>query len=144
VADDSVNSGTNFVAGGNKPDTHFKNVNYPRDSEQTSWPILRWPKLVTIALNARRNLWRLEASKSGISSFWAFVQRQTGRELHRCGGSISPDCDGVLRLGLSRLLAAAIEQHHDDKGIIWPMPIAPYQVYLCPFTATALKSGRLP
>jgi prolyl-tRNA synthetase len=33
---------------------------------------------------------------------------------------------------LSRLLAAAIEQHHDDKGIIWPMPIAPYQVYLCP------------
>jgi len=30
------------------------------------------------------------------------------------------------------LLAAAIEQNHDDKGIVWPMPIAPYHVYLCP------------
>ena len=30
------------------------------------------------------------------------------------------------------MLAAAIEQNHDNKGIIWPLPIAPYQVYLCP------------
>ena len=30
------------------------------------------------------------------------------------------------------MLAAAIEQSHDDKGIIWPMPIAPYHIYLCP------------
>ena len=29
-------------------------------------------------------------------------------------------------------MAAAIEQNHDDKGIIWPLPIAPYQIYLCP------------
>ena len=32
----------------------------------------------------------------------------------------------------ARLLAAAVEQNHDDKGIIWPLPIAPYQVCLCP------------
>jgi prolyl-tRNA synthetase len=39
---------------------------------------------------------------------------------------------GCYGIGLGRLLAAAIEQNHDDKGIIWPMAIAPYQVYLCP------------
>jgi prolyl-tRNA synthetase len=39
---------------------------------------------------------------------------------------------GCYGLGVSRVLAGAIEQHHDDKGIVWPMPIAPYQVYLCP------------
>jgi len=39
---------------------------------------------------------------------------------------------GCYGIGLGRLLAAAVEQNHDDKGIIWPLPIAPYQVYLCP------------
>ena len=38
-------------------------------------------------------------------------------------------CNGI---GVSRLMAAAIEQHHDDDGIIWPMSIAPYQVILTP------------
>ena len=39
---------------------------------------------------------------------------------------------GTYGIGLGRLLAAAVEQNHDDKGIIWPMAIAPYHVYLCP------------
>jgi prolyl-tRNA synthetase len=39
---------------------------------------------------------------------------------------------GCYGIGLGRLLAAAVEQNHDDKGIIWPTPIAPYQIYLCP------------
>jgi len=39
---------------------------------------------------------------------------------------------GCYGIGIGRLLAAAIEQNHDDKGIIWPLPIAPYQIYLCP------------
>ena len=39
---------------------------------------------------------------------------------------------GCYGIGLGRLLSAAIEQSHDDKGIIWPLPIAPYHIYLCP------------
>jgi prolyl-tRNA synthetase len=39
---------------------------------------------------------------------------------------------GCYGIGLGRLLAAIVEQSHDDKGIIWPLSIAPYQVYLCP------------
>ena len=39
---------------------------------------------------------------------------------------------GCYGIGLGRLLAAAIEQNHDDKGIIWPLAIAPYHIYLCP------------
>jgi prolyl-tRNA synthetase len=38
---------------------------------------------------------------------------------------------GCYGIGVGRMLAAAIEQNHDDQGIIWPTPIAPYQVYLC-------------
>ncbi len=38
---------------------------------------------------------------------------------------------GCYGMGVSRLMAAAVEQNHDDKGIIWPVPIAPYHVHLC-------------
>ncbi|MBA7638175.1 Proline--tRNA ligase [subsurface metagenome] len=39
---------------------------------------------------------------------------------------------GSYGIGLGRLLAAIIEYSHDDKGIIWPLSIAPYHIYLCP------------
>jgi prolyl-tRNA synthetase len=38
---------------------------------------------------------------------------------------------GSYGIGVGRLMAAAVEQHHDDKGIIWPTSIAPYQLHLC-------------
>ena len=47
-------------------------------------------------------------------------------------GTSHPIVMGCYGIGLGRLLAAAIEQNHDDKGIIWPLPIAPYHIYLCP------------
>jgi prolyl-tRNA synthetase len=39
---------------------------------------------------------------------------------------------GCYGIGVSRVVAAAIEQHHDDRGICWPEPLAPFQVALCP------------
>jgi prolyl-tRNA synthetase len=47
-------------------------------------------------------------------------------------GDSRPVVMGCYGIGIGRLLAAAIEQNHDDKGIIWPLPIAPYQVHICP------------
>lgn len=46
---------------------------------------------------------------------------------------------GCYGIGVSRVVAAAIEQHHDDKGIIWPAAMAPFQVALCPIQVK--KSG---
>jgi len=42
---------------------------------------------------------------------------------------------GCYGIGVTRVVAAAIEQHHDDRGIIWPMAIAPFQVVLVPMNA---------
>jgi prolyl-tRNA synthetase len=54
---------------------------------------------------------------------------------------------GCYGIGLGRLLAAAVEQNHDEKGIIWPLSIAPYQVYLCPLSSdrdeVAEAAGKL-
>ena len=49
---------------------------------------------------------------------------------------------GCYGIGLGRLLAAIVEQSHDDKGTIWPLSVAPYQVYLCPLHLD--KSAVLP
>ncbi|PPD21110.1 MAG: hypothetical protein CTY24_08385 [Methylobacter sp.] len=48
---------------------------------------------------------------------------------------------GCYGIGVSRVVAAAIEQNHDDKGIIWPLSLAPFQVALCPMNLH--KSERL-
>jgi len=48
---------------------------------------------------------------------------------------------GCYGIGISRVVAAAIEQNHDDKGIIWPTNLAPFQVALCPMNMH--KSERL-
>ena len=45
-------------------------------------------------------------------------------------GENQPIVMGCYGIGVSRLVATAVEQHHDDDGILWPMAIAPYQVHV--------------
>jgi prolyl-tRNA synthetase len=133
VADDSVTTGINFVAGANKADTHLKNVNYPRD--------FRADLVADIALarggDSCPGCGGKLKSTHGIEVGHIF---KLGTVISEKVGALYVDASGVSRpivmgsygIGLGRLMAAAIEHSHDDKGIIWPLAIAPYQVYLCP------------
>lgn len=132
IADDSVTTGTNFVAGGNQPDTHIKNVNYPRDFTADV--------VADIALahagDKCTGCGGTFASKRGIEVGHVFklgtVYSRTFEAVFLDEkGDIQPTIMGCYGLGLSRLMAGAIEQYHDDKGIIWPVSIAPYHVYIC-------------
>jgi prolyl-tRNA synthetase len=49
---------------------------------------------------------------------------------------------GSYGIGITRLLGAAIEQNHDDKGIIWPATIAPFEVVICPVNYRQSESVR--
>ena len=133
IADDSITSGANFVAGANKPDTHFRNVNYPRDFKVD---------LVTDIARARagdkcpRCGGKL-SSAHGIEvghvfKLGTFLSEKLGASFIDPKGGAQPIVMGCYGIGLGRLLAAAIEQSHDDKGIIWSLPLAPYHIYLCP------------
>jgi prolyl-tRNA synthetase len=131
------------VAGGNKPDTHIKNVNYPRDFKADI--------ITDIALAAAGDTCAKCGGKfvsmRGIEVGHIFVlgtlySSKFGTNYIDSAGVSHPCVMGCYGLGLSRLLAAAIEQHHDDKGIIWPMPIAPYQVYLCPLYRDGTAVGE--
>ncbi|TES82781.1 MAG: proline--tRNA ligase [Dehalococcoidia bacterium] len=140
IADDSVNSGTNFVAGGNKPETHLKNVNYPRDFKAD---------IVADIASARAG-----DKCPGCGSALVSTQGIEVGHIFKLGTAYSQKFDasfidekgkphpmvmGCYGLGLSRLMAAVIEQHHDEKGIIWPPTLAPYQVYLCPLYKEGAK-----
>jgi len=133
IADDSVSSGTNFVAGGNKPDTHMRNINYPRDFTAD---IVADIARVRAGQDCPKCGGKL-SSTFGIEvghvfKLGTFFSEKLGALFVDDRGVSHPIVMGCYGIGIGRLLAAAIEQSHDDKGIIWPLPIAPYHVCLCP------------
>jgi prolyl-tRNA synthetase len=62
-----------------------------------------------------------------------FTERFGANFLDKEGAS-HPIIMGTYGIGVGRLLASAIEQNNDEKGIIWPVAIAPYHIYLCPLS----------
>jgi len=133
VADDSINLGSNFVAGANKPDTHLKNVNYPRDFKIDLIADIATARSGDNCPQCSGKLLSSHGIEVGhVFKLGIFYSEKMGASFLDQNGVSRPIVMGTYGIGLGRLLAAAIEQNHDDKGIIWPLSIAPYQVYLCP------------
>jgi len=133
VADDSVTSGTNFVAGANKPETHFRNVNYPRDFTADIITDIAKAHAGEECPKCHGKLLITRGIEVGhIFKLGTFLSEKLGAFFTDPNGIEHPIIMGCYGIGLGRLLAAAIEQNHDDKGIIWPLAIAPYHIYLCP------------
>ncbi len=133
VADDSVTSGTNFVAGANKIDTHLKNVNYPRDFKADILADVALARAGEMCANCGGEL----SSEKGIEighvfKLGTFLSEKLGAYYIDAEGNPHPIVMGCYGIGVGRLMAAIIELHHDDKGIIWPISVAPYKIYLCP------------
>ena len=131
VADDSVRLGANFVVGANKPDAHLQNANYPRDFQVdmvTDIALARGGEGCPdcgAALEAARGI-----EVGHIFKLGTFFSEALGAYFLDRDGQRRPVIMGCYGIGVGRLLAAAIEQHHDDRGVVFPLPIAPYQVQL--------------
>ena len=141
-ADHSALALADFVCGANQKDMHLTGVNWERDV----------PGAVAADL---RNVVEGDPSPSGkgrlkiargievghifqlgrrySTPMKAVVLDEAGREVTLLMG-----CYGI---GVTRIVAAAIEQNHDERGIIWPSPIAPFQVVLVPLNLQ--KSARV-
>lgn len=131
VADLSVRWGFNFVMGANREGYHVRNVNYGRDFESDIMadislvrpgdvcPVCGQPVELAPAFEiARLNVKDTLECRGGSMSFLD----DAGREKPVAAGSFSLNC--------SRLLAAVVEQNHDEHGIIWPQAVAPHQISL--------------
>jgi prolyl-tRNA synthetase len=135
VADPSITLGANFVAGANKPDTHIRNVNYPRDFAIDLMVDIATAQAGEGCPRCGAKLLTTRGIEVGhVFKLGTFFSERIGATFLDRNGTERPILMGCYGIGLGRLLAAAIEQNHDEKGIIWPTPIAPYQVHLCPLS----------
>ena len=131
VADPSIQAGANFVAGANRPDTHLRNANYPRDFQVD---LLADIVMAQPGQGCPHCGGPLEAARGievgHIFKLGSFFSEALGAHYLDQEGQLRPMLMGCYGIGVGRLLAAAIEQNHDDRGIVFPSPIAPYQVHL--------------
>jgi len=131
IADESIQMGNNFVAGANKEGYHLINVNYPRDF---SVDVMTDIALAREGDTCAQCGGTLKVSR-GIEVGHLF---KLGTKYSDAVGATFLDQDGQAKplimgsygIGVGRLMAAVIEQHHDDKGIIWPVSIAPYHIHI--------------
>ncbi len=131
VADESIRGLTNFVTGANKGDAHYVNVNWGRDVDLSDWTDL---VLVTGGDPCPRCDGTLELFR-GIEVGHIFKLGTKYSEKLGCNftdeeGNDHPMIMGCYGLGVGRTVAAAIEQNHDKDGIIWPRPLAPFEVLI--------------
>ncbi len=131
IADPSISSGSNFVVGANKPDTHLRNANYPRDFQVDSLSDIALAQPGELCTNCSEPLEAIRGVEVGhIFKLGTFFSETLGALFLDQHGQQHPMLMGCYGIGVGRLLAAAIEQNHDDRGIVFPTPIAPYQVQL--------------
>ena len=143
VADDSISSGSNFIVGANKPGYHFRNANYPRDFQVDLMADIALAQSGDSCPRCRGELSSARGIEVGhVFKLGTFISEKFGASFLDSDGRSRPIIMGCYGIGLGRLLAAIVEQSHDDKGIIWPLSVAPYQVYLCPLSLD--KSAVLP
>ena len=131
VGDPSITQGRNFVAGANKPDTHLQGANYPRDFQLDLLTDIALAQPGHLCTRCGHTLESTRGIEVGhIFKLGTFYSEALGASYLDDEGQQQPIIMGCYGIGIGRLLAAAIEQHHDDQGIIFPAPIAPYQAHI--------------
>ncbi len=133
LADDSITIGCNFVAGANKHGYHLKNVNYPRDFQVDLMADIALARTGDDCPKCAAKLSTSLGIEVGhVFKLGTFLSEKFNAFYLDDDGTSKTVVMGCYGIGLGRLLAAIVEQSHDDKGIIWPLSVTPYQVYLCP------------
>ena len=131
VADLSIRDTPNLVAGANRTGFHLRNVNYGRDWRTT---------LVEDIASAEDGFLSptdgapLRAERAiEVGNIFALGDRYTamlGATYLDEQGESRPIQMGSYGIGSGRLVASLVEQNYDDRGIVWPAPVAPFSVYL--------------
>ncbi|KTB47893.1 proline--tRNA ligase [Dehalogenimonas alkenigignens] len=141
ITDDSIVSSVNYVGGANVAGRHMKNIVLGRDFNPYKTSDIA---SASVGAKCSRCGGTLESTRGievgHVFKLGTFLAETFGATYADAEGNQRPCIMGCYGIGVGRLLAAAIEQNHDDKGIIWPMPIAPYQVQLC---ALSLDNERV-
>jgi prolyl-tRNA synthetase len=141
-ADHSALALADFVSGGNARDVHLLGVNWGRDVPQVQAADLRKVVAGDPSPSGRGRLKVARGIEVGhiFQLGCKYSEPMRARVLDEAGKEV-PLLMGCYGIGVTRIVAAAIEQNHDERGIIWPEPIAPFQIVLVPLNLQ--KSARV-
>jgi prolyl-tRNA synthetase len=131
VVDESIRDTSNLVAGANKPGWHYKNVNLGRDYQADVVADIATAESGFPCPNCGQPLHAARAIEVGnIFKLGTRYSEALGATYLDAEGQSYPIVMGSYGIGPARSSAAVVEQRHDEKGIIWPLSIAPYHVSL--------------
>ena len=127
-ADYSIKSVSDAIVGGNKDDTHIKNVNIQRDFHIDVWGDFRTAKEGDKCPECGETLYQKKGLELGhiFKLGDKYTQAFNFKVLDENNKEITPIM-GCYGIGVNRALASVIEQNYDDKGIIFPISVAPYE-----------------
>lgn len=133
IADRTVANMSNFVCGANQEGFHLTGVNWVRDLPEPMVADLRNVIAGDASPDGKGTLEICRGIEVGhvFQLGTSYSESMNAVYLDEKGQS-QPMVMGCYGIGVTRLLGAAIEQCFDDRGIVWPVSIAPFQVVLCP------------
>ncbi len=129
ICDHGVPALSNFVTGANRKDAHLADVNAGRDFQPSATADIRMAVPGDPCPRCRGPL----SVVPGIEVGHVFKLGTRYTKRMNCSfldekGRLHPMIMGCYGIGVNRILAAAVENHHDEAGILWPRSIAPYEV----------------
>ncbi|WP_027157780.1 proline--tRNA ligase [Methylobacter luteus] len=142
IADRSVVLMSDFVCGANQDGKHYQGVNWERDLPVPAIEDLRTVVEGDVSPDGQGTITLARGIEVGhIFQLGTKYSAAMKADIINEAGKNQTMIMGCYGIGISRVVAAAIEQNHDDKGIIWSDSLAPFQVALCPMNMH--KSERL-
>ncbi len=133
IVDASAAAVADFVCGANEDGVHLRGVNWGRDLDLNPEQIVDVRNVVEgdVAPDGNGNIQFLRGIEVGhiFQLDRAYSEPMQASVLDQDGNSVIPIM-GCYGMGVTRLVAAVIEQNHDDNGIAWPTPLAPFQLHV--------------
>lgn len=130
-ADAELQGGTDYVVGANAADAHLRHVDLARDAAVTAWADLR---AITADDQCPRCGGRMELTRGIEVGHIFMLGLKYSEAMHAVfldeNGKEQTMIMGCYGIGVSRVAAAAIEQNHDEHGIVFPPPVAPFECVL--------------
>ncbi|KTD16655.1 proline--tRNA ligase [Legionella jordanis] len=133
IADHHALAMTSFICGANQADKHYLHAAWGRDAQYQDAYDLRNVKEGDPSPDGQGRL----SSCRGIEVGHVFqlgdkYAKSMNAQVINEQGQLQTMIMGCYGIGISRVVAAAIEQHHDERGIMWPQSLAPFQVVIIP------------
>ncbi|QQK76349.1 proline--tRNA ligase [Salicibibacter cibarius] len=131
VADQAIRPLVNAVCGGNQDETFYANVDHRRDFDIDAFADLRMIQEGDPSPDGEGTIQFAEGIEVGqVFSLGTKYSEALGAQFLDENGKSVPMQMGCYGIGISRTLAAVVEQHHDEDGIIWPKALAPFDLHL--------------